>query len=197
MKPSELIKLAVNTTAQNTSCGIYMIYNIKSDKAYIGHSTKIKLRWRKHRQRLRYKYHVNEYLQNAWVSTGEQFFTFLILEECPIDYEILKERESFWLEQLNEDCRYNLAAIMASGPISEETRYKLKTRVFTPEHRARISASKKGISTGKQSDETKRKRSEALSGRKRPPRSEEWCRKLSEGRKRNTKLQQATLADDL
>lgn len=217
MKPSELYKQIVDVDSKDKS-GIYMIYNVKTDKAYIGHSESIYRRWIDHKSSLRLNCHKNSHLQHSYNLHGPNCFIYVVLEQYPY-IDKLAEKENSWLEKIDKECRYNLVAVVPNGPMSDETKEKisqanrrrgplkeetkkklseiLKTRVFTPEHRAKISAAKKGKSTGKQSDETKRKRSEALTGRKRPPRSEEWCRKLSEGRKRNNKLQESTLENDL
>ncbi len=208
MKPSELYKQIVDVDSKDKS-GVYMIYNVKTDKAYIGHSESIHRRWADHRSNLRLNTHKNTHLQNSYNLHGANCFIYVVLEQYPY-IDKLAEKENKWLEKIDGDCRYNLVAVVQNGPMSEETRKKigdasrargplkeetkkklseiLKTRVFTPEHRARISVAKKGKSTGKQSDETKRKRSEALTGRKHPPRSEEWCRKLSEAKRKSKML---------
>lgn len=206
MKALELIKLAKQIDPTNI-CGIYAIINLITNKAYIGQSISIYRRWTYHKSKLKLKTHSNTHLQNSYNKYGLKCFQFVVLETCELDYDLLSRRENDWLMQLDELDRYNLSSIIKNGPMSEETRKKigensksrgplkketkkkiseiLKTRIFTDEHRARISAAKKGKSTGKQSDETKRKRSEALKGRKRPPRTADWCRKLSESKKRS------------
>jgi len=54
--------------------------------------------------------------------------------------------------------------------------YEAKTNGFN------ITKGGNGAWGSKNPEETKRKKSEALKGRKRPPRSEEWCRNMSKGK---------------
>lgn len=63
---------------------IYQITNIKSGKVYIGESMDIRTRWGYHIQELRAGTHMNQTLQNDYLSDGYNNFTFRILEYIPV-----------------------------------------------------------------------------------------------------------------
>jgi group I intron endonuclease len=68
--------------------GIYCIENKKNHKKYIGWSTAIHLRWKKHKSELKMNTHHNNYLQNAWNKKGEKNFKFFVIEEYPPNDEV-------------------------------------------------------------------------------------------------------------
>ena len=78
-------------------CGIYDIYNIKSDKHYIGQSIDIRKRFYQHKYLLRNNKCKNLKFQNAWNKYGEESFEFQIIEECR--QEKLDEREIFFTKK--------------------------------------------------------------------------------------------------
>jgi len=79
--------------------GIYKITCVSTGIVYIGSSTvDFKRRWAKHRQRLRYNYHENSYLQSAWDKYGESNFSFDVVEDLTLAHNyFIKERERYWL----------------------------------------------------------------------------------------------------
>lgn len=81
----------------NTS-GIYLI--IREDHIYIGQAQNIKYRIRKHFEMLRANTHKNKHLQSAFNHYGEQNFSVIVLNECPV-YE-LDTYEQEWLDLLRE-----------------------------------------------------------------------------------------------
>jgi len=109
------------------ACGIYCIRNIINDKKYVGYSLCIRRRLLRHKNDLRKNKHDNPYLQNAWNKYGEDNFESYILEES--SPELLKEREVFWIKELNafnEKFGYNLTAgYDGSGSLSEEHKNKI------------------------------------------------------------------------
>ena len=98
-----------------------MIKNNENNKSYIGQSIDIKNRWMRHKSELNNNNHINNHLQFAWNKYGEDCFSFIILEECPI--ESLDEREIFYIEKFNsrnEEIGYNIA--LGGNQISQDER---------------------------------------------------------------------------
>ena len=79
--------------------GIYMIKNNINNKVYIGQSSDIKKRWKKHIEDLNNKNHHNYHLQSAWDKYGSSNFEFIILEIC--DKSELDKKEEFYIEKYN------------------------------------------------------------------------------------------------
>jgi len=79
-----------------------------------------------------------------------------------------------WFNQVNGDANF---ASISEWSAEAKAKYSERRKgiQFSEEHIANLSKAKRGT---KQSDETKRKRSEALKGRTRPPRSQEWKDKI-------------------
>lgn len=80
--------------------GIYKITNTINNKCYIGQSINIEIRWKQHiyeSKILQHKYKI--YL--AMNQYGIDNFIFEILEECPLDKNILNEREKYWIKYYN------------------------------------------------------------------------------------------------
>ena len=178
-------------------CGIYIIKNTKSNKIYIGQSVDIKTRWKHHIRELNRNRHLNSYLQRAWNSDGEKCFTFDILELC--ERKQLNEKEKYWIDQYGgyeNQNNYNLkecgeTPIMSievrkrmseshkgkstwnkglkTGPISEETRIKLRLANIGKKGKANSGSFKKGHipwSKGREvSAETREKLRKANTGR--------------------------------
>ncbi len=94
---------------KNIITGIYCIENLINHKKYIGQSTNIADRWRRHINALKLGSHENDYLQKSWAKYGQNKFSFSVLEECG---EIqLNDKERYYIEKydtLNRDHGYNL-----------------------------------------------------------------------------------------
>jgi group I intron endonuclease len=139
--------------------GIYWIRNISNGKIYIGSSCDIKIRWNNHINELNTGRHANAYLQRSWIKYGKDAFKFQVIEET----SNLKEVEQWYLDNTRCTDRaygYNMCTLVIGGQMigknhSEATKAKLSAVVKTPEWRAKISASHKGI---KQSEATKEKK---------------------------------------
>jgi len=169
--------------------GIYGIYNIADGKWYIGQSVSVESRRRGHFSVLRNGCHRNKHLQYAFVKYGEKNFKFYILEE--IMENLLDDREREWITYYKSNYRqfgYNLeTGGNLNKHISDETRLKIsrahtgrpsnrKGCKLTDETRHKLSL----INMGKPcSEETRKKLSEALRGRKKNPISEEVKNKIS------------------
>lgn len=84
------------------SCGIYKIENQVNQKVYIGQSTNISTRWRRHRSEANNLN--NSYpLYCAMRKYGLENFSFEIIEEC--SKEDLDSRERYWIKEF--DSYYN------------------------------------------------------------------------------------------
>lgn len=157
------------------SCGVYLIFNKTSEKAYIGSSVNIEERFNHHKSYLRRNKHGNEHLQRSWKIYGETSFEFSILETCL--EEELGIREIFYCEQYNcLSCGYNIALIQ------ENRSFKI-----SPESYKKAVATRTKNGNLYPSEETKRKISQANKGRiaafKRQKHTEEAKKKLSEAAK--------------
>lgn len=88
--------------------GIYKITNTVNGKCYIGQSTNLGKRIKKHIDTLLNGSNRNEHLQNAYNKYGAGCFTIEIIEEC--DENSLDEREIFWIDfykSYDKDNGYN------------------------------------------------------------------------------------------
>lgn len=93
--------------------GIYKITNKANGKNYIGQSTNLQARRADHKRRLATGKHDNEHLQNAWNQYGSCNFEFSIIEECEYNFNILNDREKYWIDRfdaLNRNKGYNIAS---------------------------------------------------------------------------------------
>ena len=183
--------------------GIYQIKSKQNNRVYVGSSKNIRTRWRDHRSALRKNRHGNQPLQNAWNKYGEESFQLEILEIVEGEREILWEREKYWLDiQTKMVNVYNVAEQIGGGNLGPEVIQKIrqssiqywqthdgywKGRKRTEEN---IQKSRKGLllyyethdvwnkgkKLGPQTEEHKRKNSEANMGRIIP---EETRRKTS------------------
>lgn len=144
------------------SC-IYKIQSqLKPEKIYIGSAVDIKNRWSKHLTMLRKGTHKNSKLQNHYNKYNEEDFVLIIIEPCfP---EFLTIREQYYLDKLNPS--FNICKIAGSSlgvKRSEAFKEKMRNRIFTPEHREKLSAWQTGIP---KTEESKRINSESNKGRK-------------------------------
>jgi group I intron endonuclease len=90
--------------------GIYCIENIKNGKKYIGSSIDCERRWYIHKWHLNKGKHPNMHLQNAWITYGQNFFNFSILEEVDKSNLLNKEKEYIDLfNTINNLFGYNIA----------------------------------------------------------------------------------------
>ncbi len=77
--------------------GIYKITNNINGKSYIGLSTNIKKRWKKHKQKNYIEYFKDKPLYRAFNKYGIDNFTFEVLEECSI--EELSKKEIYYIDK--------------------------------------------------------------------------------------------------
>ena len=81
----------------NQNSGIYSITNLINNKRYIGSSVNLSSRKAQHWYCLNSNIGINSHLQNAWNKYGSENFVFEILENCPQNLLIL--REKFYIEK--------------------------------------------------------------------------------------------------
>lgn len=174
MNPNELLKL-VEVSGNKYTSGIYMIYCLPNNKAYIGHSKNISSRWGKHKWDLKNQNHINGHLQNCFNKYGAHNLLFFVLENT----NNLKLREAYWLSLLKPSQRLNLTEIdIKSGNIkqiskisarkgikltekekinmskaaknrSEESKERIKKARWTPEHRIEFSKKRRKVTNEK------------------------------------------------
>jgi DNA ligase-1 len=99
-----VIKIETKTT------GIYEIKNIINNKTYIGSSTNIEQRWRKHISELNNNIHSNKHLQSSWNKYGKENFKFNIIEITTKNKNEIILREQFWMDRTqcyNKEYGYN------------------------------------------------------------------------------------------
>jgi hypothetical protein len=102
-------------------CGIYCIKNIVNDKCYIGSSTHIYYRLRRHKSDLLRKVHANPILQNAYNKYGADSFVVSIVEECAEDVVLVREQHyiDIFLPV------YNITKEVINNRLSPESRLKI------------------------------------------------------------------------
>lgn len=160
------------------ACGIYLITCRPPGGLplyYVGQSQNVALRFGQHRSALRCGSHFNDRLQRSWDKYGAETFSFEVLEFC--QKQELDAAELWWLEQM---VGYRRCFNVGTDPVapqrgrkfSEEHKRKIAAAVsgnrhyafgknLAPEHRAKISASGKGLT---RSAETRRRISLANAG---------------------------------
>lgn len=130
-------------------CGIYYIFNTKTNKYYIGSSVDIKRRFNEHKKHLKYNNHVNPHLQSTYNKYGLNALKFNILEQC--EESLLEEKENYYINKYkSNDSRYGYnIAIAYHGKMKQEVKDKIsksnKGRVFSEEHKRKLSESHKGM----------------------------------------------------
>lgn len=141
--------------------GVYKIINLINNKLYVGSSSNLRKRERDHFTELERGVHKNKHLQSAYKLYNKDSFKFELIENC-INDELIK-REQFWIDQYDFDQLYNMCPIAGSHlgrKNSEETKLKMSHKVFTVEHKHKISQAmcgKKNRLGIKHSEETKNK----------------------------------------
>jgi group I intron endonuclease len=133
--------------------GIYKIFNIVTEKFYIGSAVNLKARWTQHKGKLRLNIHPNKFLQASWNLHGEEAFEFVILEEC--DKQDLSTLEQKWLDDTqccDRNIGYNLYKI-AGSPLgskwSEERKIKARERMTGFRHTEEAKAKMREIQSNR------------------------------------------------
>lgn len=133
--------------------GVYLIVNKKTGQKYAGGSKDIEKRIKEHINSP-YK---GSYIDNAIQKHGFDSFDWQIIEELPADWEIIGEREKYWINFYNtfeNPEHYNLTKGgegMSGWTHSEETKDKIS----------------KSMIGGKHTEKTKQKISKSMIGKER------------------------------
>lgn len=115
--------MAYRKTDKKFGC-IYYIYNIMTNKVYIGQSVNYKARFTAHKVMWHKHKHDNPYIQLDYDLYGEHSFMFGIIEDN-IPKELLLKEEDFWIDVfggINNDNTYNQEN---SKTLSNITRQKI------------------------------------------------------------------------
>jgi len=112
--------------------GVYRIFNIITEKLYVGSSNKVKTRIIQHKSDLRNNKHSNKFLQASWNLHGETAFIFETLELVN-DVDNLIEHEQYWLDltrSYDRNIGYNLNKI-ADRPtgLKQSDEHKLRIKL--------------------------------------------------------------------
>jgi len=83
--------------------GVYLVKCVANGRSYVGSSKDIACRWKEHRYGLRHGAHYNAHWQHAWNKYGEKSFEWSILEETPLDGELIRKREQHWIDILKPE----------------------------------------------------------------------------------------------
>lgn len=133
--------------------GIYSITNTINGKVYIGSASNIRLRWNFHRSLLGRGKHHSKKLQNSWNKYGDDYFEFKVLLECSVENLLLYEQRAIDSFCAAGELGYNVLPTAGSN-------YGFKASEDT---KKKMSASMAGR---KQTPEHTRKAAEAQRGRK-------------------------------
>lgn len=106
----------------NFNIGIYGIYCSENNKIYIGQSTDIKQRFRKHKSNLRTQTHANKNLQYSW-NKYETTFYFFYIEEA--NREELTNLEYYFYRLFNKNNLFNGVEPANYTVITEQMKKKI------------------------------------------------------------------------
>lgn len=151
--------------------GIYEIRNTVNGKRYIGSSVNIKARWRAHRSALNRNINVSIKLQRAWEKYGEASFEFNIIEIVTGDKKELYKREQYYIDLYDSaNSGYNIskaAGSCAGYHHTEDAKERISKAHKGENHPQYGKRGENSPNYGrKHSEESKRKMSKALSGKK-------------------------------
>lgn len=140
--------------------GIYVWWNIVTNKRYVGQSRCVDKRYIQHLSMLRYGSHPNKHLQASFTKHGESAFHFLVVQQCG-SVDQLNDAERHWINRfISTDRRfgYNLDDGGSAG------------KTMSQESVIKGSIARTG---GKRSDESRLRMSLAKIGKK--PTEKQWA----------------------
>lgn len=148
--------------------GIYRILNTHTQRFLVGSSKHVHTRLVDHLRYLRNNKHPNRHIQRAWNKSGEEAFIFEVIEPCSED--ILLERETYWI-QTTWEINYN---------INRDAKSPCAGRCHTKATKRKMSIAHKGKVYKPWSIESRKRRSEQMTGKQL---SKETRAKMSRTRK--------------
>lgn len=166
--------MAAYSLAELARSGIYQIVNTVNGKRYVGSAIRFGKRWAEHRRDLEKGVHHSQALQRAWKKYGAEAFNFSVLETC--EPQLLLQCEQ---RHIDDQADYNVCRVAGS---SFGIKHSMETRERMKIAQARIRATEGWVSPTKgvkYSAEICERMAAPKRGRKRPPRSAEWCQKIS------------------
>ena len=162
--------------------GIYSIVRVGTDDLYIGSSSDITKRIKRHFSQLRNNKHHSKYLQRVYNKYGQNALEVRVVEYCDVD--ILIQREQYYLDTYKPIFNTNTIAgrtVIYGRPMRDDVRERVKA----------TNAAKKAAGIKRKrnpmTQETKDKIRLAQAGKPREyakkPRTEETKRKISQAQK--------------
>ena len=102
--------------------GIYLITCVPTKQSYVGTAIHWGKRINQHVNALKAGRHKNKKMQEAWDKHHAADFTFKLLEECPVD--VLLEREKYWVAELDTDHKgFNSSSLGSNGNLGHGQTY--------------------------------------------------------------------------
>ncbi len=151
---------------------VYLIENQVNKKAYIGFTNNLDRRWNKeHIPQLNSNTHPNQYLQAAWNKYGKESFQFKIYSAYATQELALAVEKRVEAYYRSFGMQYNLIAGGGLPPVVEWTEERKAKMIKTLKDRYASGELKVA-----HSEETRRKLSESLTGKKRTPEQVEKMR---------------------
>jgi len=161
---------------------IYIIENRLNGDCYVGKTTDIERRWKKHLSNVK---SCQTHLSRAMRKHGAENFEIRIVDEHDDEMYALQTLEPFWIQRLKEtgihlynmtDGGEGISGFKHSNETIEKISRVQTGRTISDETKKKISERLKGV---RPSEESIVKISEKLSGRKKPDRTESHCKNLS------------------
>lgn len=156
---------------QDGCLGVYLITNLINNKVYVGISTDLKTRIKKHYHSLCNNAHHNDYLQKSVNKYGLNAFSIQILEYVKEEELLSKENAYQGLyKSTDPDFGYNILITDVNGSLrhTEETKLKIglaNQKPKTEETKLKISIALLGRKGHKHSEEHRRYMSQKMTGR--------------------------------
>lgn len=116
----------INQNLKNR-CGIYIIFNTKNGKKYIGSSNNLYVRLKNHIWHLRKGNHINTHLQNAFNKYTEDCFQIGILEYCSESDQLTTEQK--YLDFFYPE--YNIQTSAFVNKLEDQTKIKISNTIKT------------------------------------------------------------------
>lgn len=95
--------IQIKSRRKKDYCGIYKITNLLNGKIYIGQSQHCLDRWSEHKfcSKDNNNYRSQEHLYRSMRKYGIENFQMEVIEELPLDRELLTAREQYWIDYYN------------------------------------------------------------------------------------------------